>query len=450
MPHDLKPLLLSICRRRKSCLCRARVCTAFYAHTPRSDFSKLLAPSGQFPSKISRSSPVVAPSLAWAGRAERCAASKRPRAPVASRNSPRFPRPPSRPPCPRRSPPRRPSQTSTRLSKEGPAMNEMMSPVEGEQVVGAGDTDAAKPDPIGATKHTLLTTMPIADIKVGTRHRKDIGDIAALAASIADVGLLHPIVVKQDGTLIAGERRLLGFKQLSRTEIPVTVVDIDEIARGELAENFHRKDFTITEALAIAEALAVVEKEAAKARQVEGGRSGGKGSGKLPEASRGDSRDKIADVTGYSATTLRNAKAVVDAAEAEPEKFGHLVKEMDETGKVDRAHKQLRKKDESQRQTPRKPKAAASGTEHLKVQDGEPTLFDDLSPSLAPAASPAEKRDAAPPKPAEAPQPLEHFSIRLGVARVCEISFAFFFGNPFEKRGDCSPKLLNSARLHFA
>jgi len=45
---------------------------------------------------------------------------------------------------------------------------------------------------------------------------------------------------------------------------------------------------------------------------------------------------------------------------------------------------------------------------------------------------------------------LEHFSIRLGVARVCEISFAFFFGNSFEKRGDCSPKFLNSSRLHFA
>jgi hypothetical protein len=45
---------------------------------------------------------------------------------------------------------------------------------------------------------------------------------------------------------------------------------------------------------------------------------------------------------------------------------------------------------------------------------------------------------------------LEHFSIRFGVPRVCEISFAFFFGNTFEKRGDCSPKFLNSARLHFA
>ncbi len=45
---------------------------------------------------------------------------------------------------------------------------------------------------------------------------------------------------------------------------------------------------------------------------------------------------------------------------------------------------------------------------------------------------------------------LEHFSIRLGVARVCEISFAFVFGNLFEKEGDCSPKFLNSSRLHFA
>ena len=45
---------------------------------------------------------------------------------------------------------------------------------------------------------------------------------------------------------------------------------------------------------------------------------------------------------------------------------------------------------------------------------------------------------------------LEHFSIRLGVSRVREISVTFFFGNTFEKSGDCSPKLLNCARLHLA
>jgi hypothetical protein len=52
------------------------------------------------------------------------------------------------------------------------------------------------------------TTMPLADIKVGERFRKDMGDIDGLAAKLKEVGaLLHPIVVRSDGTLIAGERR---------------------------------------------------------------------------------------------------------------------------------------------------------------------------------------------------------------------------------------------------
>jgi ParB family chromosome partitioning protein len=51
--------------------------------------------------------------------------------------------------------------------------------------------------------------MPIANIRVGERHRKDMGDLDGLAASIAEFGgLLQPIVVRPDGTLIAGERRL--------------------------------------------------------------------------------------------------------------------------------------------------------------------------------------------------------------------------------------------------
>jgi hypothetical protein len=47
----------------------------------------------------------------------------------------------------------------------------------------------------------------IADIIVGERHRRDLGDIAGLAASMADIGLLHPITVDQDGRLLAGARR---------------------------------------------------------------------------------------------------------------------------------------------------------------------------------------------------------------------------------------------------
>ena len=42
----------------------------------------------------------------------------------------------------------------------------------------------------------------IADIAVGKRHRRDLGDVRSLAASIADLGLLHPIVITPDGRLM--------------------------------------------------------------------------------------------------------------------------------------------------------------------------------------------------------------------------------------------------------
>ncbi len=93
------------------------------------------------------------------------------------------------------------------------------------------------------------STMTIAAIKVGRRHRKDLGDIAGLAASMDEIGLLHPPVVTPDRKLIAGERRLHAAKRLGWKTIPVTVVDLDAVVRGEFAENAHRKDFTVSEAV---------------------------------------------------------------------------------------------------------------------------------------------------------------------------------------------------------
>jgi ParB/RepB/Spo0J family partition protein len=69
----------------------------------------------------------------------------------------------------------------------------------------------------------------ISDIVVGTRHRRDMGDIDGLAASIKELGLLQPIVVRPDGVLVAGERRLRAAKLLGWTEIPVNVVDVGAI-----------------------------------------------------------------------------------------------------------------------------------------------------------------------------------------------------------------------------
>ena len=67
-------------------------------------------------------------------------------------------------------------------------------------------------------------TMRLADITIGARHRRDYGDLDALAGSIAEVGLLAPLAVTPGGRLIAGERRLRAVKLLAWKDVPVHVV----------------------------------------------------------------------------------------------------------------------------------------------------------------------------------------------------------------------------------
>ena len=78
--------------------------------------------------------------------------------------------------------------------------------------------------------------LPVNEIRVGERNRKDMGDLAALAASTAsELGLMHPIVVRPNGTLIAGERRLRAAELLGWSDIPVNIVDLDAVVRSEFA-----------------------------------------------------------------------------------------------------------------------------------------------------------------------------------------------------------------------
>src|SRR6516164_1047661 len=182
-------------------------------------------------------------------------------------------------------------------------------------------------------------TLPIDKIIVGKRIRRDLGDIAPLAANIAELGLLQPIVVTPDGRLIAGERRILAAKSLGWVEIPINVIDLAAVVRGEYAENTERKDFTWSEAVAIKRALEPLEKAAAKERQ---GTRTDKHPGKLPTSSQGRAADKAAKATRMSRRTLEKAEAVVDAAEIEPERFGKLKEDMDRTGQVNGPFKRLK------------------------------------------------------------------------------------------------------------
>jgi hypothetical protein len=94
------------------------------------------------------------------------------------------------------------------------------------------------------------------EIALGSRTRKDMGDLHALAQSIRERGLLHPPVVTPSGLLVVGARRYLACRDiLELREIPVNVLDVDSLLAAERDENEVRKEFTPSERVAITEAI---------------------------------------------------------------------------------------------------------------------------------------------------------------------------------------------------
>jgi N6-adenosine-specific RNA methylase IME4 len=163
-----------------------------------------------------------------------------------------------------------------------------------------------------------------------------------LAESISEIGLLHPIVVTPEGRLIAGQRRLEACRQLGWNDLPVTVVNLYQAARGEAHENLVRKDLLPSEIVALKRAIEPLERRAARERQ--GTRADLCHPATVAECqglSPGDARDNIARYLGVGRTTIERAEAVVEAAEEEPEEYGHLVEQMDRSGKVAGAYRRL-------------------------------------------------------------------------------------------------------------
>ena len=88
--------------------------------------------------------------------------------------------------------------------------------------------------------------------------RQVMGDLSELVASIAEKGIIEPIIVRrrQDRfQIVAGERRYQAAVQAGLVEVPAIVRDIDddEVTEIALIENLQRKDLTPFEE---AEALA--------------------------------------------------------------------------------------------------------------------------------------------------------------------------------------------------
>ena len=79
--------------------------------------------------------------------------------------------------------------------------------------------------------------------------RQVMGDLSELMASIAEKGIIEPLIVRQRGDrfqIVAGERRYQAAVQVGLRELPVVIRDVDdnEIIELALIENLQRKDLT--------------------------------------------------------------------------------------------------------------------------------------------------------------------------------------------------------------
>jgi ParB family chromosome partitioning protein len=79
--------------------------------------------------------------------------------------------------------------------------------------------------------------------------RQLMGDLSELIASIAEKGIIEPLIVRRRGErfqIVAGERRYQAAVQAGLRELPVVVRDVDDAEVIELAliENLQRKDLT--------------------------------------------------------------------------------------------------------------------------------------------------------------------------------------------------------------
>lgn len=127
-----------------------------------------------------------------------------------------------------------------RLGGLGKGLGALIPPAEGEMVA-AAPSDAAR-----------LEDLPIDAIRPNPHQPRvhfDEESLSELAASIREIGVLQPILVRpRDGMyeLLAGERRWRAARRAGLAVIPAVVKDTDELGSVEraLVENLHRQDLT--------------------------------------------------------------------------------------------------------------------------------------------------------------------------------------------------------------
>jgi len=94
------------------------------------------------------------------------------------------------------------------------------------------------------------------DISFGERFRKDLGDLEKIAHSIESEELHQPIGVTPDNQIVFGVRRFLACRDiLGWKTIPAKIVPVEQTLTAQISENLRRKDYTVSERVAIVDFL---------------------------------------------------------------------------------------------------------------------------------------------------------------------------------------------------
>lgn len=128
-----------------------------------------------------------------------------------------------------------------RRSGLGKGLSSLIPPGEAEP----GESDAG----------AFLRDLPVADITPNPHQPRvhfDEESLAELTASIQQLGVLQPILVRPTGSgfeLVAGERRWRAASRAGLSMIPAVIRATDDLASVEqaLVENLHRQDLTALE-----------------------------------------------------------------------------------------------------------------------------------------------------------------------------------------------------------
>lgn len=169
--------------------------------------------------------------------------------------------------------------------------------------------------------------IPIAKVKVARHRRTPAPDkVKAVADSILEIGLQHPIGVTKDFQLIHGRNRLEAYRLLGRAKIPAVVHDLDELHAelAEIDENIARSPLTAieqTKALARRKQIYETLHPDTKSRKRTAGTEGGK-QAKSPGAV--SFAEDTAEKTGTSPRTVERDVAL---GQAIPDDIAELIKD---------------------------------------------------------------------------------------------------------------------------